>query len=47
MVLCFIGDRASEGMRELEGLKSKRDLNLCSIMALMFAHKQARSVGEL
>ncbi len=26
-------------------LKEKRDVNLCSLMALIYAHKMAKSVG--
>lgn len=39
-------DRVQEGIRELEILKDKRDVNLCSTMALMFAHKKSPNVGE-
>ena len=38
--------RAQEAIRELEMLKDKRDVNLCSVMALMYAHKMARVVGK-
>ena len=34
-------------MRELDFLKDKRDVNLCSTMALMLAHKKGNTVGEL
>ncbi|GFN94695.1 tetratricopeptide repeat protein 21b-like [Plakobranchus ocellatus] len=36
-------NRVQEGMRELDMLKDKRDVNLCSTMALMFAHKKSRA----
>ena len=42
----FSSDRVQEGMRELEMLKDKRDVNLCSTMALILAHKKSRSVGK-
>ena len=42
-----ISGRAQEAIRELEMLKDKRDVNLCSLMALMYAHKMARVVGEM
>jgi len=41
---CFTG-RVQEGMRELDILKDKRDVNLCSTMALMLGHKHSQSVG--
>jgi len=34
-------------MRELDILKDKRDVNLCSTMALMLAHKKANSIGNV
>ena len=43
--LSIIG-RIQEGIRELDVLKDKRDVNICSTMALMFAHKHSQSVGE-
>ncbi|PVD35924.1 hypothetical protein C0Q70_02893 [Pomacea canaliculata] len=39
-------DRVQEGIRELDILKDKRDVNLCSIMALMFAHKKSPNVDR-
>ncbi|KAJ8306896.1 hypothetical protein KUTeg_014980 [Tegillarca granosa] len=33
--------RVQEGIRELDLLKDKRDVNLCSIMCLMLAHKMS------
>jgi tetratricopeptide repeat protein 21B len=42
----FFVDRVQEGIRELEILKDKRDVNLCSTMALMLAHKKGNSVGK-
>ena len=47
MQICVnVSGRAQEAIRELEMLKDKRDVNLCSLMALMYAHKMARVVGE-
>lgn len=40
-------DRVQEGIRELEPLKDKRDINLCTTMALVLAHKKAKTVGKL
>ena len=40
-------DRVQESMRELDVLKDKRDVNLCSTMALILAHKKGRSIGKL
>lgn len=40
-----VSDRVQDGMRELDVLKEKRDVNLCSVMALMLAHKKAHSIG--
>ena len=42
----FFSDRIQEGMRELDFLKDKRDVNLCSTMALMLAHKKGNTVGR-
>ncbi|XP_012939708.1 tetratricopeptide repeat protein 21B isoform X2 [Aplysia californica] len=39
-------NRVQEGMRELDMLKDKRDVNLCSTMALMFAHKKSGSTDR-
>ena len=44
---CHITDRVQEGMRELESLKDKRDVNICAILTLILAHKKARNVGKL
>ncbi|XP_022305940.1 tetratricopeptide repeat protein 21B-like isoform X6 [Crassostrea virginica] len=38
--------RIQEGIRELDVLKDKRDVNICSTMALMFAHKHSQSVDR-
>ena len=43
--LLTISDRVQEGMRELEPLKDKRDINLCTTFALVLAHKKAKTVG--
>ena len=42
----FHTDRVQEGIRELDMLKDKRDINLCATMALMFAHKKSHNVGQ-
>lgn len=47
IVLFYTVDRIQDGMRELDVLKDKRDVNLCSTMALMLAHKKANSIGKL
>ncbi|XP_052258735.1 tetratricopeptide repeat protein 21B-like isoform X2 [Dreissena polymorpha] len=39
-------DRVQEGIRELDILKDKRDVNLCSTMALMLAHKKVQSADR-
>ena len=44
---CVIVDRVQEGIRELEQLKDKRDVNLGATMALMLAHKKSKMVGKL
>lgn len=38
--------RIQEGIRELDVLKDKRDVNICSKLALMFAHKHSQSVDR-
>ncbi|XP_048728803.1 tetratricopeptide repeat protein 21B-like isoform X2 [Ostrea edulis] len=38
--------RVQEGIRELDVLKDKRDVNICSTMALMYAHKHSQSVDR-
>lgn len=42
----ILQDRIQEGMRELDFLKDKRDVNLCSTMALMLAHKKGNTVDR-
>ena len=42
----LLSDRIQEGMRELDFLKDKRDVNLCSTMALMLAHKKGNTIGR-
>ncbi|KAK6970975.1 Tetratricopeptide repeat protein 21B [Biomphalaria glabrata] len=39
-------NRVQEGMRELEILKDKRDVNLCATMALMLAHKKSQTMDR-
>nr|XP_006812059.1 PREDICTED: tetratricopeptide repeat protein 21B-like [Saccoglossus kowalevskii] len=39
-------DRIPEGMRELEAIKDKPEVMLCSIMALMYAHKRCKTVDK-
>ncbi|XP_059173967.1 tetratricopeptide repeat protein 21B-like [Physella acuta] len=39
-------NRVQEGMRELDVLKDKRDINLCATMALMLAHKKSPSIDR-
>lgn len=46
MIIFKIADRVQEGMRELDVLKEKRDINLCATMALMLAHKKSPSIGK-
>lgn len=38
--------RIQEGMRELELVKDKRDVNLCSALALIFAHKKCKTIDR-
>ncbi|XP_041371664.1 tetratricopeptide repeat protein 21B-like [Gigantopelta aegis] len=42
----ILQDHPGEAMRELDVLKDKRDVNLCSTMALMFAHKRSDTVDR-
>lgn len=46
-VFFLTSGRIQEGIRELDVLKDKRDVNICSTMALMFAHKHSQSVGKI
>lgn len=39
-------DRVQEGMRELDTLKDKRDVNLCATMGLILGHKRSRVIGN-
>jgi len=41
----FTIGRVQEGMRELDVLKDKRDVNLASTMTLMLGHKYSQTVG--
>ncbi|XP_070546763.1 tetratricopeptide repeat protein 21B-like [Ptychodera flava] len=42
----ILEDRIPEGMRELEAIKDKPEVMLCSIMALMYAHKRCKTVDK-
>ena len=42
---CLFSGRVQEGMRELDVLKDKRDVNLASTMTLMLGHKYSQTVG--
>lgn len=37
--------RVQEGMRDLEVVKDKQDVNLAATLALILAHKKSRNVG--
>ena len=39
-------DRLAEGMRSLQTIKDKRDVILCSSMALVYAHKRCSTIGK-
>ena len=45
MLLCLT-DRSSEAMRELDLIKDKQEVLLCTTMALVFAHKRAKLVDR-
>lgn len=42
----LLTDRPSEAIRELEGIKDKPDVLLCSTLALINAHKKAKLVDR-
>ncbi|XP_038077972.1 tetratricopeptide repeat protein 21B-like isoform X2 [Patiria miniata] len=42
----ILEDRIAEGMRELESIKDKPDLILCTTMALMYSHKRCKTVDR-
>jgi len=42
----IFGGRAQEGVRELDSLTRKQDVNLCSILASIHGHRLARSVDK-
>ncbi|KAL3836422.1 hypothetical protein ACJMK2_021855 [Sinanodonta woodiana] len=42
----ILQNRPQEGIRELEVLKDKRDVNLCSLMGLMLAHKMSQNIDR-
>ena len=46
MKFTHLTDRASEAIRELEVIKDKPDVLLCSTMALIHAHKKAKLVDR-
>lgn len=46
-VYSIMPDRLSEGMRELESIRDKPEVTLCTTMALMYAHKKSKNVGKL
>lgn len=39
-------DRVSEGIRELEAIQDKQEVILCSLMALIYAHKKAKMIDK-
>ena len=41
-----VTERVQEGMRELDAMKDKQDVNLCSILALIVGHKKSKHIGE-
>ena len=43
-MLYFI-DRVQEGIRELEPLRDRQDVNVCALLALIMAHKKAATPG--
>jgi len=44
MCVCISG-RVQDSLRELERLSHKQDVNLCSLLALVYGHHKAKSVG--
>lgn len=42
----ILEDRLAEGMRSLQTIKDKRDVILCSSMALVYAHKRCSTIGK-
>eukprot|EP00057_Strongylocentrotus_purpuratus_P033961 XP_793431.3 PREDICTED: tetratricopeptide repeat protein 21B [Strongylocentrotus purpuratus] len=42
----ILEDRLSEGMRELESIRDKPEVTLCTTMALMYAHKKSKNVDR-
>ena len=44
VVFSTIG-RVQEGISDLEVIKDKRDINVCSLLALTHAHRLCKTVG--
>lgn len=44
--LFLIGD-IQEGIRQLESIKNKQEVSLCTMMALIYAHKKSPNPGML
>lgn len=46
MYIFILLDRVSEGIRELEAIQDKQEVVLCSLMALIYAHKKAKMIDK-
>ncbi|KAK2186994.1 hypothetical protein NP493_181g04009 [Ridgeia piscesae] len=42
----ILEERVQEGMRELDAMKDKQDVNLCSILALIVGHKKSKHIDR-
>ena len=46
MYIIIFLDRVSEGIRELEAIQDRQEIVLCSLMALIYAHKKAKMIDK-
>lgn len=42
-----VSGRIQEGISDLDMIKEKRDVNVCSLLALSYAHRMCKTVGNV
>lgn len=46
MTWAFFAERIQDAISNLESIRNYPDVSLCSIMALIYAHKRCETIGE-
>ena len=44
--LVAVSGRIQEGISDLDLIKDKRDVNVCSLLALSYAHRMCKTIGN-